>query len=970
MIGETVSHYRVLDELGGGAMGVVYKALDLRLKRTVALKFLPPGVTRDAEAKKRFVQEAEAASGLDDPHVCTIYDIDETADGRMFIAMAFYEGETLKRRIQRGPIAVADAAGFAEQIAMGLAAAHKAGIIHRDVKPANVMITQRGEVKIVDFGIAKLAGQTDLTGTGLRLGTVAYMAPEQFEGEVDARADLWALGVVMFEMLTGSRPFDGDNDVTTMNAVLNRPPKSVKQLRPEVSDGLAAIVERAMEKDPARRFATADEMAHAIAAAVRPANPPALSASDAASLLRALRRPQVAVPLLAVIAVVAYVLGSLAIGQSRARWAREVALPEIARLLQQDQYEAADALAQQADRYIPHDPMLIDLHGQISQSPVFSTDPDGARVFVKPYSSSHAAWRLIGTTPLKGVTLPRGTYRWRIEADGFEPLEFARNVGDMNAPRPVGLQRANAANDRMVLVSASTGPVDITGFATEDLVALEAYSIGRYEVTNREFKQFVDAGGYARREYWKHDIVREGRVVPWDEAGMLFRDSTGRPGPATWELGDFPAGQAELPVTGVSWYEAAAYAEFRGAKLPTIYHWARAALGFTRAAPIRGRIIAASNYSGKGPVAVGSTDALGPYGAYDMAGNVREWCSNLSGSTRWILGGSWNDHDYMYIVPYSLPPLDRSATNGFRIAKYTADARSASLERPIEVFRRDFRTVTPVSDEVFEVFKRQFSYTASPLDAKEEATDTASTNWRRERISIAAGYGERLTVYLFLPKRGASPRQAVVVFPGLGQYLTQTSSETISPTMYGLDYLLKSNRVVVMPVWKGSYERFDGFVTLDGDRYLQTFRQRMREWRQEVGQLLDYLGTRPDIRADQVGWTSTSFGSSVWLTVLAMEPRFKAAVLLLAGFSYREMLPEVDPVNFVSRIKIPVLMLEARYDHLFPVELSQEPLFNLLGTPLDHKRQVLFDAGHGPLPRGQVIHESLAWLDKYLGPSN
>jgi serine/threonine-protein kinase len=172
MVGETVSHYRILEELGGGAMGVVYKAQDTRLKRLVALKFLPPALTRDDEARQRFVQEAEAASALDDPHVCTIHDIDQTEDGRVFIAMAFYEGETLKRRIQRGPMPVTDVVAIAGQIARGLAAAHEAHIIHRDVKPANVMVTTRGEVKIVDFGVAKLAGQPDLTQTGLRLGTI------------------------------------------------------------------------------------------------------------------------------------------------------------------------------------------------------------------------------------------------------------------------------------------------------------------------------------------------------------------------------------------------------------------------------------------------------------------------------------------------------------------------------------------------------------------------------------------------------------------------------------------------------------------------------------------------------------------------------------------------------------------------------------------------------------------------------
>ena len=666
-------------------------------------------------------------------------------------------------------------------------------------------------------------------------------------------------------------------------------------------------------------------------------------------------------------------LVSTLVEQSRARWAREEAIPEVGRLLQVDEYEKAYALAQQADRYIPNDPVLATLMPQIVASPLFTIaePPAGARVFARPYVSSQTEWRLLGTAPLENVRLPRGTYRWRIEAEGFETAEFARNVGDpvQAALETIQMARAKALLDGMVPVNASRAPVDISGFATEDPAALAPFAIDRYEVSNKQFKEFVAAGGYSKQEYWKHHIVREGRTLPWEEAMALFRDTSGKPGPATWELGDYPAGHSDFPVSGVSWYEAAAYAEFRGESLPTIYHWARAALGFTRAAPIRGRIVEASNFGGTAPVPVGSTGAMGPFGTYDMAGNVREGCWNQSGDNRWILGGAATDHAYMFLVPYSLPPIDRSAVNGFRLVKYSEKERVAELSKPIEVFRRDFRAAKPVSDEVFEVFKRQFTYTPSPPDARVDSTDTSNPDWVREKVSLSTGYGERLTVHMFIPKNGGSPRQAVVYFPGLNPFLTQASSQTLPPPV-PFDFVIKSGRVLVVPVYKGSFERADEFLTLTGDAYLQTFRQRMHLWRQEMGQLLDYLATRPDIRADGFAWAGVSFGSSVTLPVLAMEPRFKVAVLQLAGLPYRDLLPEVDPVNFVSRIKIPVLMLEGRYDHLFPVEQSQEPMMALLGSPPDQKRSVLFDAGHGPLPRGQVIHETLGWLDKYLGPPN
>ena len=261
MIGRTISHYQISEKLGGGGMGVVYKARDLKLKRTVALKFLPPELTRDEEAKQRFIHEAQAASALDHVNVGYIHEIDEAEDGRLFIAMAYYAGETLKKKIARGPLPVAEALDYAVQIAQGLSTAHEAGIIHRDVKPANVMVTKEGVVKIVDFGLAKVAEQTQLTKTGSRLGTVAYMSPEQARGEeVDAQTDIWSLGVVLYEMLSGERPFRGDYEQAVIYSILNVDPKPVRTLRPEVPEVLGRVLARTLAKDAAARYTDANAL--------------------------------------------------------------------------------------------------------------------------------------------------------------------------------------------------------------------------------------------------------------------------------------------------------------------------------------------------------------------------------------------------------------------------------------------------------------------------------------------------------------------------------------------------------------------------------------------------------------------------------------------------------------------------------------------------------------------------------------
>jgi TolB-like protein/tRNA A-37 threonylcarbamoyl transferase component Bud32 len=265
MIGQTISHYKILEKLGGGGMGVVYKAEDIRLKRTVALKFLPPELTRDEDAKTRFVHEAQAASALQHNNICTIHEIDETQDGQVFIAMDCYEGETLKQKIARGPLPVEDAINFASQVARGLARAHAAGVIHRDIKPANIIVTSDGTVKILDFGLAKLEGRTKVTKTGMTVGTVAYMSPEQAKGEgVDQRTDVWSLGVILYEMLTGKTPFRGEVEPAIVYSILNEDPKPVTSLRSEVPMTLEGVVERALAKDTAKRYQTIDEMVAAL----------------------------------------------------------------------------------------------------------------------------------------------------------------------------------------------------------------------------------------------------------------------------------------------------------------------------------------------------------------------------------------------------------------------------------------------------------------------------------------------------------------------------------------------------------------------------------------------------------------------------------------------------------------------------------------------------------------------------------
>ena len=675
MIGETISHYRIVEKLGGGGMGVVYKALDLRLNRFVALKFLPPELTQDSDANQRFRQEAQAASALDHPNICTIHEIGETPDHELFLSLAFYDGETLKRRIERGPLAIDAALDIARQIALGLSRAHQSGIVHRDIKPANVMITAEGLVKIVDFGIAKLTGgdantntdadtartgptRTGSTRTGTTLGTVAYMSPEQARGgHVDGGTDVWALGVVLYEMLAGVRPFTGKDDVALLSSILTDTPTPIGKVRDGVPAALQRVVARALERNPAARYRTAAEMLADLTSCRDAMVQLPARGSD---LLRLLRRPAVAVATIAVL-VAASVSITIAVRRSgRVRWAREEAIPQIMRLIQADDYGGAFALATEAELVLKDDPLLARLWPQFSLPGSIVSVPDGADVFVQPYTASDEPWKPLGRTPIKQVRLPRGVFRFRIEKDGFEPrLLAARNPGSLlgnqtttasiaaqsPAQVEVALVRKGDPATSMVAIPGGAFPVGLTGFNSDQRVDVPPFLMDRYEVTNKEFKRFIDGGGYKAPEHWNTMVpVKDGREIAWQDAVRGFVDSTDRPGPAVWELGEYPNGQDDYPVAGVSWYEALAYCRAAGKTLPTIFDWGRAALSPAEiGSPLAPAIIPLSNFAGKGLAAVGSYRGLGPYGTYRHGRQcprvgMERGCGRPPVGPRWKLG--------------------------------------------------------------------------------------------------------------------------------------------------------------------------------------------------------------------------------------------------------------------------------------------------------------------------------------------
>jgi hypothetical protein len=409
-------------------------------------------------------------------------------------------------------------------------------------------------------------------------------------------------------------------------------------------------------------------------------------------------------------------------------------------------------------------------------------------------------------------------------------------------------------------------------------------------------------------------------------------------------------------VGGVSWYEATAYCAFVGKSLPTYYHWKHAAGG-----DVWDDILAFSNFAGQ-PAPVLRNGGVGPYGVHDMAGNVREWVWNETRGLRYILGGAWNEPEYLFQEPNAVDPWSRDPQNGFRCAEYQSAPPPDHLG-PIDLPYFDFNTIEPVDDETFAIYRSFYEYDTIDLNAHRKVVDSTE-EWVKEKVDFAAGYGdERVSAYVFIPKNAALPYQTVVYFPSSVAFRLR-SSENLTE-MAWVSFIPKSGRALVYPVLKGSYERY----VERRPSGPAAFRQRTVWWTQDVQRTVDYIMSRDDLRNDAVAYMGMSLGAEIAVPV-ALEKRFTALVLIGGAFDAQwrgSTLPEASPWNFASRITTPTVLINGRRDFQHPYETGQVPFFNAFDVPPDDKRFIQLDAGHIP-PWNEVIKHTLDWLDRYLGP--
>ncbi|MCK5325986.1 MAG: SUMF1/EgtB/PvdO family nonheme iron enzyme [Woeseiaceae bacterium] len=652
------------------------------------------------------------------------------------------------------------------------------------------------------------------------------------------------------------------------------------------------------------------------------------------------------------------------------RWVRDVAIPQIEQYIESDDWEMAYQTALSIEERVPDSTVLDDHWSEFSVKTSIPTQPEGATVFRRPYHDAKADWQPLGRTPLYDTRIPRGFSLMRIELPGFH--DVLRIVGAMaiaGGPNTLFPEEDVTGTQYVVrpvdVVLEPDGPLENSEIRVPGTrllldgqhVPLADFRIGQYEVTNREYKAFVDAGGYRQRDYWEHGIVRDGQTLSWEDAMAAFKDTTGRTGPSTWIGGTFPEGQDDFPVGGISWYEAMAYARFAGRGLPSLHHWRRA-----HAPAVVTWQILKSNIETDGAAPVGMYEGTGWTGTSDMLGNVREWTLNALGDQRAIVGGAWDDLAYSIpatiFLPHALPPIDRSPQNGMRLAA-VHDERDVKdrLRRPIKP-REPVVVPDPVSDEAFSTILTNFERSPAPLNTSIDET-VDYRDWTREHISFDSGNGQRTELLLYLPKGQASRHRTVFYWPSsLAILLTSTDEFRLH-----VDFMLRSGWAVAMPIFENTFHRGNGQIvsyrTVAGR---DLFIRQVREMRRTI----DYLETRPDIDTESLAYYGFSWGGTYGAMALAIEPRLKVGILNQAGMP-RPGLGDLHPVNYLPRVSQPVLQFNGRYDTNFRYEDSAKPYFDWLGS--ESKKHVVEPTGHF-VPNSVIIGETLAWLDEHLGDSS
>ncbi len=650
-------------------------------------------------------------------------------------------------------------------------------------------------------------------------------------------------------------------------------------------------------------------------------------------------------------------------------WARRQ-VPEIEKLAEAGRYFEAYELTVPVRKYLPEDAKLTRLLTVISDMLSVQSEPAGARVYLKRFVAGPATAspprKLVGTTPLSGLEIARGGYVVSVEKEGYVPFQRTWSgvaAGGLDAPIvfdpiPIKVQLTPVEDAQRGMVFVPGGEYRLVAWRrpTDALVKLDDYFVDQCEVTNGEYQVFVNAGGYLDHQFWTHPFVKDGRELTRKEAMLELRDRTGRVGPRGWSNQMFPEGRANHPVTGITWYEAEAYAAFQGKSLPTIFQWEKAARNGVKnpmglimpwgilEGTAEGRANFADN-GGRGTIPVGHLEfGMSPFGCYEMAGNVTEWCLNETSEGFISSGSSWGSYSYEFGWYATYPGFYSSDRLGFRCVSkrtnVTGDQGASWINIDDEVPRYTAEPEAKVR-EWFVNYDHK-----GPADLDEHVVEVKETKeWRREKISYVGADGERALAYLYLPpKHFPGPHQVIHLVPA-GDVWNRLRS---LPQSIEADYapFVRSGRAVFSVVLRGYIERDRPRSWTAPDSSSREFVEAEARNIVDLRRGLDYLQTRGDVDASKVAFMVASAGGMM-MALPAIDARYRAEILWGASIrkSQLQVHPEARVINFVPLIRVPKLLVQGLYDEMAPLKTEWQPLYDLLPVPKEKK---FFPGGHVP----------------------
>ncbi|MCU0238445.1 MAG: protein kinase [Pyrinomonadaceae bacterium] len=996
--GDSIASFEIEKLLGKGGMGEVYLAKDKRLNRNVALKILPPANASDPSANKRLLREAQAAAVLEHPHICTIHEIGESG-GNSFIVMQYVDGETLSDRLKQTKLSDAEAITIAIQVAEALTEAHARGVVHRDIKPANVVISNSNQIKVLDFGLAKRTEkevdsesltQSLLSHPGLILGTASYMSPEQTRGDlVDGRSDLWSLGVCLYEMTIGKTPFSGNSIVEKFVAILHDEPTFPETF----NDELKRIISKLLQKNRDERYQNADELLTDLRKFKENLEFEELLkthtsiSGDRFVVVQNKPEPKQIWRKRLIWVGLAILLSAIGVWyfwqNSNIIWAKE-SIKKVEELAQNDKNFEAYDLALKIEKYLPNDENLVKIMPTISDKISVNSEPNGAKIYLKRFlpekDGKFPERQLIGTTPIADTRIARGSYVLQIEKDGFAKFERTISgtiprIGDSFIDSPpikveTKLIEADKVPERMTLVSAGEYSLVNWSRSSQNKVPLDDFFIDKYEVTNKEYKEFIVENGYKDTSFWNYPFIKDGKEIPAGEALKEFKDKTGLPAPRNWTNQNYPEGKENFPVTDITWYEAAAYAKFRKKTLPTVFQWEKAArnsISDPRYNAMPWGLIRQgettdfrANFGSNFSTQVDNFEfGMSPFGVFNMAGNVAEWCLNRSEDNYVTSGGAFNNLPYSFGDYGEYPGFYTSDKIGFRCVLNVGSEKNQGAD---ELPPPEIPTYKPTTEVEHKTWLPFYKYDKSPLNAQTVETKEFDA-WTREKITFIGENNEQAIGYLYLPKYYKQPLQVIHYVPP-GDVVAGLRSLPDSVDMF-LAPIIKSGRAVWTVVLKGYNERpFPNNYT-PPERNTVEFRKQAVNWMTDLQRGLDYLETRQEVDFKRVTFLGISNGANLGLLITGVENRYDSAIFCGVGVdkAWQKWIPEANFINFAPHSKMPKLIINGRYDEAHPLKTFAEPLYKIMSEP---KKLVIYDGGHIPTIEFFATTTN-TWLDEKLG---